>query len=116
MEKIHIKQKDIFLVPFPFSDLSTSKVRPVLVVSSNTFNKQTHDVIICAISSMYSMHSIPFTQNDIVQGILYNESYIKVSSIHKIEKKLLIKKIAVLNTNTFNIEKKQIITLLQKIK
>jgi len=38
----------IVLVPFPFSDLSSAKVRPALVVSGNT---KGDDIIVCFITS-----------------------------------------------------------------
>ena len=39
----------IVLVPFPFTDLSATKVRPALVVSKP--NRETRDVIVCFITS-----------------------------------------------------------------
>ena len=47
---IHYKKWDIILVPFPFSDLSTSKKRPALVVSPDEYNTG-FDIIIAFITS-----------------------------------------------------------------
>lgn len=33
------RQRDIALVPFPFSDLSQQKVRPVLILSNDLFDQ-----------------------------------------------------------------------------
>lgn len=41
------RQRDIVLVPFPFSDLSTPKVRPVLVLSNDAYNRRTEDLLVC---------------------------------------------------------------------
>ncbi|HUZ61507.1 MAG TPA: type II toxin-antitoxin system PemK/MazF family toxin [Hanamia sp.] len=41
---------DIVLVPFPFSDLTASKVRPAIVISNSTVNK-TNDLILAQITS-----------------------------------------------------------------
>jgi mRNA interferase MazF len=41
---------DIYLVSFPFTDNSTAKVRPVLIVSSDSFHAG-EDVIVVPISS-----------------------------------------------------------------
>ncbi len=46
-----MKQKTIVLVPFPFSDQTGSKVRPALILSNNSFNKMSQDVLACAITS-----------------------------------------------------------------
>ena len=45
------KQGDILLIPIPFTDLSSNKKRPVLVLSSNQYNKSADDLIIAAITS-----------------------------------------------------------------
>lgn len=42
---------DVVLVPFPFSDLSSMKVRPAVVVSSALYHATEPDVILAAITS-----------------------------------------------------------------
>lgn len=42
---------DIVLVPFPFTDQSTIKKRPAVVVSSSTYNRQRLDIILMAVTS-----------------------------------------------------------------
>jgi mRNA interferase MazF len=42
---------NIILVPFPFSDQTTTKKRPSVVISSDTYNGISADVIIMAITS-----------------------------------------------------------------
>ena len=44
------KKWDIVLVPFPFTDLSTTKKRPSLIISPDEFNKN-DDLIIAFITS-----------------------------------------------------------------
>jgi len=43
-------QGDILLIPIPFSDLTSSKKRPVLVLSNNDYNRKTEDVIAAAVN------------------------------------------------------------------
>ncbi len=45
------KRGDIVLVPFPFTDLTTTKQRPGLVISSDAFNAAHDDVVLLAITS-----------------------------------------------------------------
>ncbi len=42
---------DIILVPFPFTDQSTTKKRPAVVVSTKPYNQQRPDLIIMAVTS-----------------------------------------------------------------
>lgn len=45
------KRGDIVLVSFPFTDLSSSKRRPALVVSPDPFNERGQDLVVVAITS-----------------------------------------------------------------
>ena len=42
---------DIILVPFPFTDQSTSKKRPAVIISTARYNAERPDFIIMAITS-----------------------------------------------------------------
>jgi len=42
---------DVLLVPFPFTDQSTSKRRPAVVVSSDAYHRERPDLIILAVTS-----------------------------------------------------------------
>lgn len=46
-----LKQRDIVLIPVPFTDLTANKRRPVLVLSSTEFNATEEDIIVAAITS-----------------------------------------------------------------
>ena len=46
---------DILLVPFPFTDQTSSKKRPAVIISSNNYNQQKLDLIIMAITSQISL-------------------------------------------------------------
>ena len=38
-----LKQGDIVLIPVPFTDQSSQKRRPVIVISNNQYNRKTTD-------------------------------------------------------------------------
>jgi mRNA interferase MazF len=42
---------DIVLVPFPFTDLTTARKRPAIVVSSDAYHRERRDVIVMAVTS-----------------------------------------------------------------
>ena len=106
-----MNQGDIYLVPFPFSDLSGTKVRPVLIVSHNAFNKSGKDILVCAITSVYATNAIRITQKHLDNGVLFADSYIKYESIFKLDTKLLLKKIGSVNTSIRKKIKAKIVSL-----
>lgn len=44
-------RSDVVLVPFPFSDLSTTKVRPAVVISSDLYHDLKPDLLLAALTS-----------------------------------------------------------------
>ncbi len=98
-----ISQREIVLVPFPFSDQSGTKVRPALVLSKDDFNLNSKDIIICGITSNISkdFYSVKIEQKDLEEGRV-ETSMVKVESLAKIEQNLVIKKIGKLNSAKFS--------------
>ena len=45
------KSGDVVLLPFPFTDLTTTKQRPAVVISTDAFNARQRDMIVLAITS-----------------------------------------------------------------
>lgn len=45
------KRSDVILVPFPFSDQTTTKKHPAVIISSNLYNNVSSDIVIMAITS-----------------------------------------------------------------
>src|SRR5690242_769225 len=97
-------QRDIVLVPFPFSDLSGQKVRPVLILSNDTYNQHSADVVVCGLTT--NLRSSPYTViidvADVeVPGTLRHKSKIKADTIASLEHSILIKPIARLKSPIF---------------
>jgi len=57
---------DIILVPFPFTDQTTTKKRPAVVVSSDEYNAGRPDLIIMAITSR--LHQVNKLGEKLVTG------------------------------------------------
>ena len=47
------KRGDIILVPFPFSDQTSTKKRPAVVINSDVYKSVSSDIIIIAITSKF---------------------------------------------------------------
>ena len=89
-------QGDVLLIPIPFSDLSSIKKRPVLVLSNEKYNKVTDDIIVVAITSNIGTKSseVMLSNTDIFDGELKVESSIRVDKIYTISQNIAIKKLA----------------------
>lgn len=113
MEKILIKQRDIILIPFPFSDQSGQKIRSALIISNDKFNQSGEDIVVCAITSNLkpSKYSLIISQEDIEMGVLYEKSSMKVETILKVKKMLIIKRIAILDKTKFS----EVISAIQEL-
>ncbi len=90
-----IEQGDVLLVPFPFSDQSGRKVRPIIVLSNNEFNEHSQDIIAVGITSNISKdrYALDLENKDLKDGKLMTKCVIKVENILRLDKSLIIKKI-----------------------
>lgn len=116
MEKISldIQQRDLLLMPFPYSDLSGSKVRPVLVISNNQFNNSSQDLIVCCVTSNITkeFYTVLLEKDSLEEGKLFEDCCVKVENIAKIEKSKIIKKIGKINGNNFSLIKEKLYSLI----
>lgn len=103
MSGIIYKQREIVLLPFPYSDLSASKKRPALIISNNSYNEKYRDVIVCVITSKLFKddYSIEINNLDLDYGILPEESVVKIHKIFSIDKSKIIKKFSIVRIEYF---------------
>ena len=111
--KATCRQRDILLTRFPFSDLVGSKVRPVLVLSNDGYNRRFSDILICAITSSPRPHeyAADLTAKDLEQGVLKVESKVRSDTITSIEQEIILKKIGRLKKEKY----RQVVNLVQKL-
>lgn len=107
------KQGDILIVPFPFSDLSSVKRRPVLVLSKADDNSSFDDVITCGITSNThnSKYSVLITNENLQEGVIPSKSRIKVDKLFTLNKEIVIKKVARVDKNTFDKVREEFVRL-----
>jgi mRNA interferase MazF len=104
---------DVLLVPFPFTDQTTTKKRPTIVISSNIYNQEKIDLILIAVTSQASKQ---LQLGDMLISEWSQAGLIKLSVIKPIittlEKPLVIRKLGKLETldiQALRISLKQII-------
>ena len=101
---IRYKPGDVVLLLFPFTDFSTIKQRPAVVVSSAHFNKTHEDVIIAAITSHIPDRIFKtdyrISKNDQTSAGLPQPSLVKLSKIITIDQRLIRKKIGSISKET----------------
>ncbi|MEK6757921.1 MAG: type II toxin-antitoxin system PemK/MazF family toxin [Nanoarchaeota archaeon] len=107
------EQGEIVVVPFPFSDLSSIRQRPVLILSKNVDIKTSEDLITCGITSNIknAPHSILIENKDLAKGNIPVKSRIKIDKIFTLDKDIIIKKVAQINKETLAKVKKEFIQL-----
>lgn len=93
------EQKDIVLIPFPYSDLTGSKQRPALIISNELINK-TQDRICCLITSQQPQQTqdgIPIEPSYFENDKLPFKSWVKPHRLFTIHEKIISKKLCTIN-------------------
>ena len=109
-----INQRDIVLIYFPFSNGQRAKLRPVLVISNNTYHKEFQDFIGIAITSNLNtrFHTIKITKDNMETGILKQESLVKVDKIASIEQSNVKITIGCIKKDIFKNIKKEFLSII----
>ena len=106
-------QLEIVLVPFPYSDLSSSKRRPVLIISNNNYNKNYPDILVVVITSnlFKDEYSVELHNDDLELGMLPEPSIIKCHKLFTIEQSQVLKRFSIINEKKFD----EVILFLNKL-
>ena len=98
----------VVLIPFPFTDLSSTKLRPAVIISKN--NEINEDIIVAFISSKISnsLCSILITKDSVefVSSGLKKESEIRLNKIATLNKSLILGELGYLSKNFLNKHRK----------
>ena len=91
------RQGDLVLVPFPFTDLSSVKRRPALVVSPDRLHQRLDDVILAALTSQVphalTEFDIPLGSRDMALGHLPKPSVVKLNKVFTSHRGLIVKRV-----------------------
>jgi len=96
------KRGEIVLIPVPFSDLSSVKRRPVLVISNTRHNHTSSDIIVAAITSNMQQNGITIETKDLLEGELPKKSLIRCDKIYTLEQRIVIKQLGIISENVLN--------------
>jgi len=91
-------QKDIIIIPFPYSDLTGAKLRPALIVSNGKINK-TEDRICCLVTSNKPKDGVLI--DSVSSGKLPFKSWVKPHRLFCVNEKIIKKKVCSV-TNKFH--------------
>lgn len=107
---------DVVVVNFPFSDLTSAKRRPALVVAELSKN----DVLLCQITSQFASQfasdsSTTLIENsDFLSGSLSKASYVKSNRVFTANERIIAYKVGALNLEKTNEVITKLISILQK--
>jgi mRNA interferase MazF len=104
-------KKDIVLFSFPYTDLSSRKLRPCLVLS----NEMNQDIVLCQITSKNIVgdnYSIELKKEQTMQGSLQIDSYIRTNMIFTADKKQIERKICEVSEENYERVIEKIIELI----
>ena len=97
-----LEQGDIVLIPIPFTDLSSQKRRPVIVISNGIYNQKTADIVVVAMTSNPTPADYSFTisSSDLDKGTLNRPGKVRVDRIYTLSQSIVVKTFGRVNETT----------------
>jgi mRNA interferase MazF len=85
------QQGDIVLVPVPFSDLSSQKRRPVIVMSNDAYNRASADMVVVAMTSNPARvdHGFVIGTSDLEHGRLNRPGTVRFDKVFSLSQSLV---------------------------
>ncbi|MEI7513537.1 MAG: type II toxin-antitoxin system PemK/MazF family toxin [bacterium] len=102
---------DLVVFPFPYTDLSTTKMRPCLVLS----NEMNEDILLCQITSKNSIkdeYAIELKKSETESGSLMIDSYIRANMLFTANINQITKKVCKLKKQKYDQVVRKIIELI----
>ena len=91
--------REVVLLPFPFTDLSANKKRPVLILKSSNFQG---DFLAVQITSQSNFeNSLVLQQDDFELGLLPKTSYVRPDKLITLNESLVVQRMGRISEGTF---------------
>jgi mRNA interferase MazF len=96
------QQGDIVLIPIPFTDLTSQKRRPVIVISNDAYNRRTADMIVVAMTSNPQPldYSFTITSADLVVGTLNRPGKVRGDRVYTLAQEIAVRTFGRVNSAT----------------
>ena len=107
------KQGDILLIPIPFTDLSSQKRRPVIVISNDQYNRKTSDIVVVAMTSnpQVTEYSLSISSSDLVEGALNRPGKIRVDKIYTLSQTIVARTFGQVDDKTLSRIRRRLVNL-----
>jgi mRNA interferase MazF len=102
---------DVVVVPFPFSDLTTAKRRPTLVLAT----LEGDDLILCQITSktIKDSYAVPIEDEHFKDGSLKQSSNVRPNRLFTADNQIVLYKVGQLNIQKLNEVTEKVIQILR---
>ncbi len=99
-----LNQGDIVLIPIPFTDLSSQRRRPVIIISNDTYNRKTMDIVVVAMTSNPTVvdYSFTITSSDLEQGKLNGSGKVRMDKIYTLSQSIVVRTFGKVNSNVLH--------------
>ena len=108
---MNLHQRDLVLLPVPFSNQTLQKVRPAIVISNNEINSTTEDVMLIPLTSVLkdAPYSVLLTIESLIEGKLPVASRARADKVFTAHKSLIQRKLGVVKLEIFEAIRQEVI-------
>ena len=109
-------QRDLLLVPIPFSDLTRRKLRPVVVLSNDRYNRDGSDVLVAGITSQLITrdYTVPLDTPELEVGMMKRPSVVRADKVFSIDQRIVVSQFGRVGTGAFDRILNQLSTLIAR--
>jgi len=107
-------QGDIVLVPVPFTDLTSHRRRPVVVVSNDAYQAATQDFVCVAMTSNLKVepYSFEITSADLAAGTLNRPGRVRADKVFTLAQAIVVARFGRVNQQTLDRIRQELTRLL----